>query len=289
MKFNAKRNYLHPVLRPHSDDYPEGALGTSLRVAIDKKEVNLEITFEVSEPSIQAHISGGNAICAAMLYCSTTLYREMLRAGTGSTTAETTICTDLLQGNVEVHPSIVALDDFAFQSSTVHEEYRSAPIAVARWSPLATDQTWHFSVNPSTRPAKGIFNRQIEETLPDGEFDINCDTTSRYVNIIANSATMTKLMAISGEERLTLPTVYTSALVSALAEIRNMEPEASKHEDGWVNCIQTRLKGLGINLGTEEQNDGSHTLFRAAQSLLGSPFGPYLDLNVDRISSEEEG
>lgn len=287
MKYNPRRNYLYPVLRPFSDDYPEGKLTTEMRVEITGKAVSVSVSFDVAEPSIRGQISQGEAVCVAMLYCGSTLYREMLRAGKGSTSVETSISTDFLHGHVEVHPSIVAANDLTYPSATAHQEYSSAPVSVARWNPLATDRQWHFQVNPSARPAKGIFNREIDDELADGEFDIKCDVTAKYVNVTANSATMTQFRELSSDERRTLPTVYMSALVSALAEVKEMDSEATIDEDGWVNCIQTNLKRLGIEIGDREQQ-GKHTLFRAAQLLLSKPFQPYLTMVFRDNSADDQ-
>lgn len=288
MKYNSRRNYLYPVLRPFSDDYPAGKLTTDIQVAIVDKAVVLSVTFDVAEPSINAQVFQGNAVCVAMLYCGSTLYREMLQAGIGSSRIETSISTDLLHGDVEVHPSIVATNDLAYPPTTAHDEYRSAPISVAKWNPLATDRQWRFQVNPNARPTKGIFNREVDENLLDGEFDIRCDIAAKYINVTANSATMTKFKELSSDERRTLPTVFTSALVSALAEVKGMDPDASIDDDGWVQCIHTNLKRLGIDIG-ERDTDGSHTLFRAAQLLLSRPFHYYLSMVFEEPTSDEEG
>lgn len=287
MRYNPRRNYLYPVLRPFSDDYPQGKLTTDMRVEITGKDVNVSVSFDLAEPWIQSQIAQGDAVCVAMLYCGSTLYREMLRAGKGSTRVETSISTDYLHGDVEVHPSVVATSALSSPAETAHQEYSSAPVSVAQWNPIATDREWRFQVNPSTRPAKGIFNREIDDELSDGEFDIKCDVAAKYVNVTANSATMTKFKELSSNERYTLPTVYMSALVSALAEVKEMDSEASIHEDGWVNCIQTNMKRLGIDIG-ERERQGSHTLFRVAQLLLNKPFHPYLIVAFQENSSDEE-
>ena len=287
MKYNSLRNYLHPVLRPFSSDYPEGKLKTHMHAELVGKSVNVSVTFEVAEPTIQEQISEGNAVCVAMLYCGETLYREMLSAGTGSMRAQASIPSDLLHGNVELHPSIVAINDLDHPSTTAHEEYGATPVSIAQWNPLATDQKWQIQVNPRARPAKGIFNRESDNNLADGEFDIKCDPTQRYVNLTANAATLTKLKELSPDERRTVPTVYMSALVAALAEVRSMESGPGIHEDGWVNCIQINIKRLGIDIGNHEES-GSHTLFRAAQLLLNRPFDPYLTLAVQEKTHDEE-
>ena len=88
MRYNPRRNYLYPVLRPFADDYPGGNLKTEIQANVVEKSVNVSVIFEVSEPSIQDQVSKGDAVCAAMLYCGSTLHREMIRAGLGSTRAE---------------------------------------------------------------------------------------------------------------------------------------------------------------------------------------------------------
>lgn len=285
MKYSPRRNYLHPVLRPFSDDYPSGELQTELQADVNEQAVNVVLTFEITEPSILERIERGDAVCAAMLYCGWTLHREMFCAGTGSLRAETSISTDHLRGTVDVHPSIITVNNLSYPTSTVHQEYGSDPIPIAQWNPLATDRPWQFQVNPSARPAKGIFNRVVDDGLSDGEFDVVCDITEKYVNVTANSKTMTQLKEVSADDRRTLPTVFLSALVSALAEIKEIDAEAPIHDDGWVTCIRNNLKRVGADIGDQEQS-GSHTLFRAAQMLLSLPFGPYLSLAIQERASE---
>ena len=285
MKYNSRRNYLHPVLRPFSDDYPQGSLKTTVRTDLADRNMNVSVTFELLEPSIQDQVEKGEALCVAMLYCGSTLYREMLRAGTGSTVAETSIPTDMLRGDVEVHPSIVAMNHLDHPSSTTHEEYRAESLPIAQWNPLATDQTWRFQVNPTAHPTKGIFNREIDEDLADGEFDIKCNPAEKYINITANASTTSDFKKLS--ERHSLPTVYLGALVEALAEVKEMDGETRVDEDGWVNCIRNNLNRLGIDIGYQDQQ-GSHTLFHAAQMLLNKPFHSFLNLTVQGATLDRE-
>lgn len=83
MKYEPKRNYLYPVLRPYSDDYASEELGIKVTTEPDEGHVRIGVMFDVGEPSIRNQIAAGNARCVAMLYCRDTLHREMLRAGKG--------------------------------------------------------------------------------------------------------------------------------------------------------------------------------------------------------------
>lgn len=290
MKYSAKRNYLHPVLRPFSDDYPDGSLRTQItRTDIVGGVLNVAMAFEVSEASIQDQIRNGQAVCVAMLYCSATLHREMLYAGQRSLSVSASIPIDILRGDVELHPAIIAGDIISHPTDTAHGEYNSALVSIKKWHPLAVDQAWRFQVNPNLRPTKGIFNLENVDDLPNGIFDIKADIANRYVNITANPSTMSKFKALSSNESNTLPTIYMSALVMALAEIKTIEDDSLEHDDGWVKCIKNNLKRLGINIGDQDQQ-GNHTLFKAAQLLLNNPFDVFITTaNQETFYNDEEG
>ncbi len=290
MKYSARRNYLHPVLRPYSDDYPQGNLQTRLtRSELANGSLNLAIVFDVSEKRILEQITGESAVCVAMLYCGSTLYRQMLRAGAGSLEISESIPADLLRGNVEIHPAIVVVKaKVKHPTDTAHREYNSAPVSIEKWHPLAVDQTWHFQVNSDVRPTKGIFNWVICDSLPDGEFDINADTSDRYIDIIANSGTLTKFKSLRGGESWPLATVFMSALVTALAEVKELEDGEGLNDDGWVSCIKANLTSREIDIGRDGQT-GTHTLFRAAQLLLENPFNAFIATAEQEAEYDDEG
>ena len=287
MKYNPRRNYLHPVLRPFSNDYPDGSLVTELEVNPSPEIITVAVNFQVSEPSIQEEIANGGAICAAMLYCGPTLYREMLRAGKGSVRAEAAIPAYMLRGEVLVHPAIFATADLSYQAPTVHEEYKASAIQIGQWNPMAVDRYWQFQVNPAERNTKGIFNLEIDKELPDGEFDIKCETNEKYISITANEETRAKLKLLGAQEQESLSTVYMSALVCALAEVKDLYEDDQVHEDGWVQCIKANMKRLKLDIGSPETT-GTYTLFRAAQLLLNKPFESYLTITINRRTSGEE-
>ena len=289
MKYSAKRNYLHPVLRPFSDDYPDGNLRTQItRTDIVGGVLNVAMAFEVSEESIQEKIRSGQAVCVAMLYCGATLYREMLCAGQRSLSVSASIPIDTLRGDVELHPAIIAGDIISHPTDTAHSEYNSTLISIKKWHPLAVDQMWRFQVNPNLRPTKGIFNLENNDDLPNGIFDIKADIANRYVNITANSSTMSKFKALSNNESHTLPTIYMSALVTALAEIKTVDDDSLEHDDGWVKCIKNNMKQRDINIGDQDQQ-GTHTLFKAAQLLFNNPFDIFITTANQEASYNDEG
>ena len=136
MKYNPNRNYLYPVLRPYSDDYPDGTLQTSVTVAANEESISLAISFEISEPSIHEEVVNGNASCAAMVYCGTTMYREMVVGKRGNPRLTRDIPLASLSGNVELHPLVIVNQQVTHNTDTAHEEYQSQPITIGQWRRL---------------------------------------------------------------------------------------------------------------------------------------------------------
>lgn len=287
MKYNPRRSYLHPVLRPWSSDYPDGSIETTVETEPDGDTITLKVNFRIIEPSIQSEIENGGAVCGFMLYCRNTLYRETFRGGRGSFELHEAVAVSELTGEVELHPGIFATDNKNYLALTAHPEYGTTPLEIDQWSPMAIDHAWYFQVNAASRPTKGIFNLEIEKDMPDGEFNIKCQVTEKYISITANENTRAQLKELGVEQENTLATVYMSALVEALVEIKRLSAEETVPDDGWVQCVKANIGRLAIDIG-DEDNNGHHSLFRAAQMLLGNPFGGYMALALAKKHSEED-
>lgn len=279
MKYNPNRNYLYPVMRPYSDDYGDALLGTNVTTQAMNGEVHITVNFEVSETSVRKQVADGKAQCSAMLYCRDTLHREMLRASPGSFRLNRSVPLNRLANHVEIHPAIITLGDIEHPTDTAHEEYEGAPVRVGKWKPLATDQTWHFEVNPNVRPVRSIFNL-VPKDLPDGEFDIEIDPAQRYINITASVSTLEQFSTMRHNVDLVASTVYISALTEILSYLKTAHLDNEEiNNSGWITCIRSSLKQLNIDIGSNDQ-DGSHSLFRAAQLLLDGPFGRLIEQGV---------
>lgn len=289
MKYEPKRNYLYPVLRPYSDDYSSEELGIEVTTEPVEEHVRISVKFDVGEPSIRNQIADGNARCVAMLYCRDTLHREMLRAGKGRFEITENVQSRYLVNDVEIHPAVVAVNGINHPTKTAHPEYGGAAVQVGKFQPLATAQTWRFSVNADQRAAKGIFNLAPDDTMRPDVFDVEINSAARYITIKADPDTLRQFMNIRRNELLTLPSVYMNALVEALAYIKINRLESGGggdvHSAGWVNCILSNLQDDRISVG-DVDNSGSHSLMYAAQMLLAKPFGDMIRFELDRIDDD---
>ena len=287
MKYDAKRNFVYPVLRPYSDDYLEHALATELTAEprAEDNSILVRVQFSVSAPNIRSLVDGGSALCVAMLYCRDTLYREMLQGGNGSFSVEGLIDERFLRNNVEVHPAIVAADGISLPTDAAHPEYEAKPVSVGQWQPLATAETWHFDVKRNAIPLQAIFNLSVDDALPDGIFDIRHEPADRYITISANAKTKADFISLPNKAHK-FPTVYLGALIDAMAAIKEMEGESAEtHSEGWAECIKAKLKELKVSLGTPD--DPGESLFKAAQLLLRNPLGELIT-EVNQLNGEED-
>ena len=276
MKYDPNRNYLYPVMRPYADDYGDALLKTLAQVEPDNENLIINVEFDVSDVRIKQQVADGNARCTAMLYCRDTMYRKTLQSHAGRFDLMDSIPLRLLANNVELNPAIVTIEDVEHPTDTAHTEYGKARVQVGKFRPLATDQTWHFQVNPKLRQTESIFNlvKDDELGLEDGEFDIVLDPTDRYIAIKANTVTLDGFKLVRNhDETLAVSTVFLSALIEVLAWIKNAEDndETMVASDGWVECIKSNLQMRNISLGGGDE-PGNSSLFRAAQCLLAYPF-----------------
>ena len=264
MKYNANAYSPYPVLRPHSSDFPEGQISTTLKHFRKNDVLEMEVEFDVSEGSLSRHIEKGDAICSAMVYCTATCYSQMLTANKGEKAIYSSVPLHLLYGRVEIHPSIIADYDLVLRTETAHSEYGKAPIPVNRGMRLAMDEPYHFLIG--YLPAiESVFRLEQDDTgeLSDWEFDFISNLSDRYITIRANSETYQIFQSIRSKVPLTAATVYLNALTTALAVLSRDqgEPEPA---DGWAASIRTHLENQQINLEHME-------LGLAAQKLLKTP------------------
>ena len=287
MRYRSNRQYLHPVLRPDADDYgPDAALfATCDPPQYDQSDgmVSISVRFELDEPTLGQAVRSSNATCAAMVYCGSTLYRDRLVALPNEPfIARGRIPVSRLKNEVQVHPVILATRDFTHSTDTAHPEYQGQSVSITRLAPLATDLPWIFDIDSDALPVRSIFRLEEDKSdgLNDGEFDVNIDIGQDYVAILANSDTLAAFNDVRKENDMPLPTVFTGAVLSVQAVVKEIGDDADAENCEWLSCVRAQLRSHNIDIERD-------TLFLAAQRLLQSPFRIVLADFVDADDSDE--
>ena len=266
MRFNPNAYASHPILRPNSDDYPTGEFDTELTVQRMGANLELSVSFRIDEPAVREKILSGDAACCAYLYCRSSSFSETFRAESGSERLLGQAPLNALNGDIEVHPFVIALDDLTLPANAANPEYGDAPIVVPRLRQLAAGMTWHFSVG-ATGSVESAFRlqRDPDANLKYGEFDFDIDPRERHIVIIVNPETHSRFNESARSDKpLSMSTVYLAALTSALAYIEATEPSDEEPANGWAPTLRARLAENEINLE-------SISIGLAAQRLLDNP------------------
>ena len=182
MRYRSNRQYLYPVLRPDSDDYgaEHRLFATCDPPKYDQSDgmLSISVRFDLNELRIREAVNAGGAKCAAMVYCSSTLYREKLASSPKEPfIARGRVPVSRLKNAVQVHPVILAEKDIIHPTDTAHAEYAGRETAIPRLAPLATDLNWTFDINSDARPVRSIFRLEKDDSgsLNYGEFNLHID------------------------------------------------------------------------------------------------------------------
>ncbi len=264
MKYQSEFGFTYPVLSPESDHYPGGSISTEFREpAWINDELRFNLTFIIQEPTLEKLIIDHKARCTAMLYCRATLYQQTFTAPEGSLEINARINAQWLRDAVELHPLIVAAETIALDTTNAHPFYQGTAPTITEGDPIAADLGWHFSVNVASLPVGSIFQfipvEKSEKTM-----EIEVEPNNPYINIRVNDQELQK-MEVTRQQGLSVPSVLSAALVTAIHAIRNPETDEEPPSPGWVDTIKKQSEKLSIDLNYEDP-------FVTAQKLLGNPF-----------------
>ena len=282
MKYQSEHGFTHPVLSPESDHYPNGRFTTKLSrpQALDGN-IRIVLDFQIQESYLEQLVGDCKARCVAMLYCRATLHQQTLPAINGETQIDAAVSAEMLRDAIELHPLIIAAETVTLDTATADAFYQGAAPVVSEGEPLATDRGWHFSLDVDTLPLGSIFQFNPEPELK-GPMQIELDPAQTYVSIRVNAAQFQQ-MNITRQQGLTIPSVFSAALVQAVQQVRTIDPDEYVIIPGWVDTIRKQAAKHGISLSP----DGDDPFF-AAQTLLGDPFATLPQFQMPSAEEQPE-
>ena len=275
MKFNENGYSDRPVLRPNATDYPDGRFTTKFRHRKEGDGLLVTVEFDIEEPAIARLIDKGDAVYCAQVYCAGTCYTEMLVATPGSQMVSATIPLSNLNGRVEVHPSVISIDDVALPTGTAHPEYEDKLLSLPKYSQLAADTPWHFTAEVSGNlESIFTFERDDEKELEDGELWFDIEPKDTYITIRSNSVTSDVLPGFRSHEKWALASIYLVALTDALSILSALGDQPDEYEPpvGWAATLRKLLTENRLSIF-----DGRHPVGYAAQKLLRNPLTHLLE------------
>lgn len=184
MKFDLKKAFPHPVLRPHNDDYPHAEFEVQMDLRRQRGASRVDVTadFSLSDEDILEQVGAEAASFVLILECSTTRYRKAYR--TMEPHLEGTLQPGLLRGLVELRPFVVATQLIRdFKASGWHEEFSNMPaVTLTAGTVLAADEPKSYYIdNAEEAPIGSIFETTPVATGGEGRW--NCDIEGERIAI----------------------------------------------------------------------------------------------------------
>ncbi len=267
--------FTHPVLTPESDHYPNGEFNTYLEIInTQQDELRFKLTFDIRETTLEKLLAENKARCIAMLYCPDTLYQENLKAEKGTTIINGVIRNGNIRNNIELHPNLIAAEQIILDPVSAHPFYRNTKPILNEGEPLAQDVTHRFHVNAKPLNIGSIFEyrpRSKEEPVI-----CEADPENPLIKIHINDREYREMQA-SIRNKLTIPTVINTALLTAIYKIREEKIESAEISPGWVDTIIKLAERHSIDLQESEPE-------KTSQILLNNPFN---DLNRYQLRNRE--
>lgn len=175
MKFDPGKAWPYPVLRPptYSDDYPNAEFEVEVQVERTKGStaVEVNVSFELSEPNLFALIRENKARFALLIRSPQTHYRKLLQSAEPE--IKKSFPAGTLCGRVEFAPFLVCIEQLRmFQVDGWHSDFAGRVFDIDPGAVLAEDLPKDYWIDTADEaPLGSIFGHKTRPDLSDGCWD----------------------------------------------------------------------------------------------------------------------
>lgn len=262
MEFDREKSFGHPVLRPvfadekiNDMDFPRAQFEPvlSLEVSVDNPTQGLlGYEFTVSVPEMVQHIKNENLAVIMEIRCRKTFYSKVIKIdGDTFEEGQTTIDLTQLRDVIEVHPFIIAMEDFEFKSTFIHEDFGYDAFPLSRGSIVAWHPPMPFSIERDQyRSVRSIIDFQPDENVPYGDYVVGVE--QQYATVRANPKFIEncKVAESVPQAQVGLLASFYIPVVGELFINLAKEPEKA-NELRWASILKAKADELGIDWQNE--------------------------------------
>ena len=274
MRFDPSKAFPHPVLRPagreQDADYPGHDIQTVLDVESvpDDALIQVSVDFMLRQSDLINLIDDGFANYGCLVWCQSTLYRDLVLSRAPSFSREYRFGT--LSDIVELRPLIVAVKDISgFTCDSWHPEFGRRKFDIVAGSVLAQDVTMQFPATQEfLKPVTSVFDVVADPDISHGSFDV---AFANRIQILMNAKDRDTFLAArmnSNHRGDILAGIMMPVVLTALIELTNMEPLERQHDE-WGRAFEFALGRINIDVDDIVANRISSVT--VAQRLLGQP------------------
>lgn len=276
MQFDRDKSFGYPVLRPvfadeniRNMDFPRAQFEPvfELEVSVENPgAATLEYEFSISVPEIEKAIKNGQLSIMIDVRCGRTFFARKYEVDfEGSLDIE----LDYLREVIEIHPYIVATDDFEFSSNGIHSDFGFKSFSLVKGSIIAWHPPMPFSVEKEQyRSVRSIIDFQKNEKIKYGEYVLGIENDYAVVyahpDFIENCR---KAEAISGAHLGLLSSLYIPVISELLLTLAKDTEQVETLR--WASTIKAKAEELNLEWYDEFK------CIQNAQKLLKNPLSDF--------------
>ena len=253
MKFDPRKSFGYPVLRPDSDDYVRSAFQLDIDFNLEKNDPSKFVIgheFHCGVRELVEFVKNQNATFWIRVSCRSTFVSTMYQVEQkGSISIDGTELRDV----IEICGFVIARKKAVFNSKKINEEFGYDSFEVSQGQVMAHSYPSSYVVEKDFwKPLQSIFEYRIGEDLKEGEFFVDLDATSGIVEIIAHAELIKQLNAFEKSQEgrsLLINSVFFPTVVQMITRIQeSQESNESILEKKWAKILLAKAAAKKIDI-----------------------------------------
>lgn len=253
MKFDPKKSFGYPVLRPDSDDYVRSAFQLDIDFNLEKDDPSKFVIgheFHCGVRELVEFVKNQNAAFWIRVSCRSTFVSSMYQVEQkGSVSIDGAELRDV----IEICGFVIARKNCVFKSEKINEEFGYESFEVSQGQVMAHSYPSSYVVEKDFwKPLNSIFEYRVGEDLKAGEFFVDLEADSGIVEIIAHSELIKQLNAFEKSQegrRLLINSLFFPTVVQMISRIQeSQESSESILEKKWAKILMAKAAAKKIDI-----------------------------------------
>lgn len=250
MKFDPKKSFGYPVLRPDSDDYERAGFQLDIDFNLDPKDpskFSIRHEFHCGVRELVDFINNKNADFWIRVSCRSTFFSQMYPVEqSGMILIDGTELRDI----VEISGFVIAATTAKFSSAKINGEFGYDFFETSQGQVLAHSHPCSYVIEKEFwKPLQSIFEYRIDESLKEGEFYVELDALSGYVEIFAHHQLLKQLNAFEKSQdgrNLLLNSVFFPTVVQMITRLQESRDLVA--EQKWAKVLLAKAEAKGVDV-----------------------------------------
>jgi hypothetical protein len=253
MRFDPRKSFGYPVLRPDSDDYVRSAFQLDIDFDLDKNDPSkfvVGFAFHCGVRELVEFVRNQNGAFWIRVSCRSTFVSSMYPVEQNGTI---TIDGTELRDVIEICGFVIARKQAIFESKKINEEFGCDSFEVSQGQIMAHSYPSSYVVEKDFwKPLQSIFEYRIGENLKEGEFFVELEATSGVVEIIAHSELIKQLNAFEKSQdgrNLLINSVFFPTVIQMITRIQEShESKESVLDKKWAKILLAKAAAKKVDI-----------------------------------------